>query len=494
MSWKCPLAASLILGVLAGCNSTPCGGSGAACCGAGVCNRPLVCVAGTCGPTTPRPTPRASPTSVSFWPRGRRAETPSTSSRRRCRCSRRWLPRPARPRSTSRSPFNPCDSSWWRGWWRRSRVRRAGTPRASSRSGPRASPWALDAGRIVWNGPADTECQMGLQSSQYLTAAVLSPDGGFAGGSQVFGPSGKQGSAPCDELLQGQLTLGQSCQDGAECQPGLYCQPASASSCGGICAVPDGGCGPLDLCPGQALPYVSLGGGLQTALAIGTACDAGAGCGPCEVCVGNRCAAGVGGLGVSCAAQPCLAPFLFCDNATTMCASTHLLGEACLPGVGSCLMGSCLGSPPTCSPPGGPGEPCDPSLAPAACDAGVCAPGSSGGTVCQPFPDAGDPCLQLQCGPGAVCDPDSTTCQVPRGGGEACAMNAQCQSGFCVVPDGGAPDAGACLSPCIQPPDSGCLNLYSSSSFFLGLGGAMMLGRRQRRFRRAREARSAPPA
>src|SRR5580704_13772690 len=54
MRWKCRWAAALVLGVasFAGCNSAPCGGSGDACCGAGVCNRPLVCIAGTCGPNT----------------------------------------------------------------------------------------------------------------------------------------------------------------------------------------------------------------------------------------------------------------------------------------------------------------------------------------------------------------------------------------------------------------------------------------------------------
>jgi hypothetical protein len=52
-----------------------------------------------------------------------------------------------------------------------------------------------------------------------------------------------------------------------------------------------------------------------------------------------------------------------------------------------------------------------------------------------------------------------------------------------VIPDGGPADAGVCLSPCIQPPDGGCLNLYSNSSFLLGLGGALILEKRRRKRR-----------
>jgi len=491
MSWKCRLAAALMLSApfLAGCNSAPCGGSGDACCGAGVCNSPLVCVAGTCGPNT-MTAPKTQSDICQLLAEGQA---------RRDALNQLSAQVPLFSAVASSACDATVDQQLAVQTLRQQLVAAVVAPIQSmacadpkSQLSQRAARVAvgLDAGRIVWNGPAEAECELGMQSSQYLTSAVLSADGGFAGVSQVFGPSGKQGSAPCDELLQGQVTLGQSCQDGAECQPGLYCRPASATGCGGVCAVPDGGCGPLELCSGQAVPYVSLGGGLQTSLPIGTPCDAGAGCGPCEACVGNRCAAGLGVLGSPCPGSGCLAPLLFCDDSNT-CESSHVLGAACVPGIGVCLQGSCLGSPATCSPPGGLGDACDLSLAPAACDAGVCAPGSGGGAVCQPFPDAGQPCVQSQCGPGAVCDPDSTTCQAPGAGGQACSVNTQCESGFCVVPDGGSPDAGACLSPCIQPPDSGCLNLYSNSSFLLGLGGAMILGRRQRRLRRAREARPA---
>ncbi len=53
---------------------------------------------------------------------------------------------------------------------------------------------------------------------------------------QVFGPSGKQGSAPCDELLQGQLTLGQSCEDSAECQTGTLLPAQQARVAAAACA------------------------------------------------------------------------------------------------------------------------------------------------------------------------------------------------------------------------------------------------------------------
>jgi hypothetical protein len=456
--------------------------SGNSCCGAGVCNRPLVCVAGTCAANTPG-TVKTEVDICQLLVEGQArrnalsqlsAQVPLFSAAASPACgatSEQVIAVQTLQQQLVAEVVAPIEAG------------DCSDPQSqlSQRAARIAS--GLDAGRIVWNGPADTECQAGMQASGYLTAAVLSADGGFSGVDQVFGPSGKQGSAPCDELLQGQLTLGQSCQDGAECQPGLYCKPTSESGCGGVCAVADGGCGPLDLCPGQAVSYVSLGSGLQRPLAIGTACDAGAGCGPCEVCVDSRCAASSGGLGSPCTAG--LVPVLFCGPAGTY-EATLLLGEACSPGT-ECLQGSCLGSPSICRPPGLLGDACDLEHVPAACDAGICGPNSDGGAACQPFPDAGQSCLQGQCGPGAVCDPDSNTCQVPRLGGEPCAMSAQCVSGFCILPDGGEGDAGVCLSPCIQPPDGGCLNLYSSSSFLLGLGSMMILGRRKREARRVRD-------
>ncbi|NOY93657.1 MAG: hypothetical protein GXP55_20925 [Deltaproteobacteria bacterium] len=238
--------------------------------------------------------------------------------------------------------------------------------------------------------------------------------------------------APCDQVFQGQIPVGGSCNVEAQCQGARYCD--SSSTCPGTCTdrkdegaacTDDAECISGLTCDGDP-------GTCQRPRNAGESCGGGSlpGCGLPTVCMGDDAEAGTPGT---------------CRSLSD--ALTAAVGESCDPGAGTlCVEGaSCalVSYDPatmdltwTCVAAYAAGADC--SLAvPDACPSGqVCSANPAGGTFsgsCTPLPTASEACRTgsggPQCAPGLVCDGGS--CAVIGRLGEGCVTDKGCASGKC---------------------------------------------------------------
>ncbi|MHB1847087.1 MAG: hypothetical protein ACYCWW_19870 [Deltaproteobacteria bacterium] len=359
---------------------------------------------------------------------------------------------------------------------------------------------SLAAGRLRWNGGAAATCQTGMAASGFLGASF-----GFDAGAGGAPPAwvgetiGVDGGGPCYDILQGQVTQGQSCSLDFDCQSGLFCKLGGTSSlppCGGGSCQPfiaiGATCGAGDECAaggscaaGSCVasgPSGSSGDG-----GPGAVCNTNADCQACLSCSfsgstnSSTCVA-LALAGAACTADyQCASPFLYCSGGG-QCTPSPVVGQTgCLASSSQgCYLGWCepLSDGGTlCAAPSGEGGACANDQSCAGQGTDYCQ-GADAGLLgsCAPYPGPGQPCVGFSCGPGAYCDTTSMTCGASLGRGAACQLGSQCQSGNCTGGQCQAPASSLCQITASSSPQ-GCAG---GVSLLLGLGGALALWDRKR--------------
>ncbi len=240
--------------------------------------------------------------------------------------------------------------------------------------------------------------------------------------------------AACDELLIGEVALGDACSINEECEGDAYCRNDTA-------------------CPGSCQPRT----------AGGTACTTDESCQSPMKCMNDVCTVPAG-EGVACAGPTginCAGGLICAGSNGTMRQGTCRTPDTvqsgaldgacnvqatqlCQPGL-SCVVESFASM--SCAPGGvAIGAACNLAV-PDMCETGAfCGDtnvmtGDVAGT-CAALPGEGEPCAMVPFGPrcelGLHCE--GTVCRGTYGVGEACLVNTECYSGFC------AP-SGSCESP-----------------------------------------------
>lgn len=264
---------------------------------------------------------------------------------------------------------------------------------------------AIDSGHVFYDPSNLPQCLAAVRALACDVAAVRFP-------------------GPCASVLVPNVAIGGGCLIDAECENGGFCEGETRGACPSTCRprgaqgaacrtdaqCADGLACQSDECARPPQQGMACGGEDSVACAFGFVCVGG------DATRDGACAR-ARSLRVAQLGEPCDPNGEHCEDGLTCAAQTD---GTTVCAEGAVLDGSCH-----------PGVP-DP------CPAGAfCAfdPGAAAG-VCQPLPEAGEPCApDARCGAGLVCLDDAAAaprCEPLQGNGGACSDDSACRSGLCI--------------------------------------------------------------